>query len=215
MITLFHTAHTSINHQCIADCWISNKGESMKKQPERTALTRGTLINAFIKLSEKKPVNKISVSEICNVAGYNRSTFYQYFNDTHHLLSCIEDDLLLYIKDNVISQIGESHPEHLFIDIFVKVNSEIISVLKLLLDKKLNNGFPAKLKESLIPLFAAQMKLPIDDEQTIYKLDFYLSGTISVLSRWVTSDDPMPPEKYALLVKQIVDGMHKSELFPI
>ena len=101
----------------------------MKKQPERTALTRGTLINAFIKLSEKKPVNKISVSEICNVAGYNRSTFYQYFNDTHHLLSCIEDDLLLYIKDNVISQIGESHPEHLFIDIFVKVNSEIISVL--------------------------------------------------------------------------------------
>ena len=116
---------------------------------------------------------------------------------------------------DVISQIGESHPEHLFIDIFVKVNSEIISVLKLLLDKNLNNGFPAKLKESLIPLFAAQMKLPIDDEQTIYKLDFYLSGTISVLSRWVTSDNPMPPEKYALLVKQIVEGMHKSELFPI
>lgn len=187
----------------------------MKKQPERTALTRGTLINTFIKLSEKKPANKISVSEICNMAGYNRSTFYQYFNDTHHLLSCIEDDFLLYIKDNVISQIGESHPEHLFIDIFVKVNSEMINVLKLLLDKSLNNGFPAKLKESLIPLFAAQMKLPIDDEQTIYKLDFYLAGTISVLSRWVTSDNPMPPEQYALLVKQIVEGMHKSELFPI
>ncbi len=187
----------------------------MKKQPERTAITRSTLIDTFIKLSEKKSVNKISVSEICNVAGYNRSTFYQYFTDTHHLLSCIEDDLLLYIKNTVINQIGESHPEHLFVELFIKINAEKRNTLKLLLDNNLNNGFPAKLKESLIPLFAAQMNLSLDDAQTIYKLDFYLSGIISVLSRWITSELPMPPEEYGLLVKQIVEGMKKSELFPI
>ncbi len=186
----------------------------MKKQPERTAMTRGTLIDTFIKLSENKPINKISVSEICNVAGYNRSTFYQYFTDTHHLLSCIEDDLLLYIKNTVISQIGERHPENLFVDLFIEVNTEKKNTLKLLLDKSLNNGFPTKLKESLIPLFAAQMNLSLDDEQTIYKLDFYLSGIISVLSRWVTSDTPMPPEKYGLIVQQLVEGMRKSEIFP-
>lgn len=214
MIILFHTSHIPINHQYRGDCWISYKGGSMKKQPERTAMTRGTLIDTFIKLSENKPINKISVSEICNVAGYNRSTFYQYFTDTHHLLSCIEDDLLLYIKNTVISQIGERHPENLFVDLFIEVNTEKKNTLKLLLDKSLNNGFPTKLKESLIPLFAAQMNLSLDDEQTIYKLDFYLSGIISVLSRWVTSDTPMPPEKYGLIVQQLVEGMRKSGIFP-
>lgn len=55
----------------------------------------------------------------------------------------------------------------------------------------------------------------MDDEQTIYKLDFYLSGIISIISRWVTSDAPMPPEEYALLIRQIVEGMSKSKLFPV
>jgi len=186
----------------------------MKKQPERTAITRGTLIDTFIKLSEKKPASKITVSEICNMAGYNRSTFYQYFTDTHHLLSCIEDDLLLYIKNTVINQIGESHPEHLFVELFIKINAEKRNTLKLLLDQSFNNRFPTKLKESLIPLFAAQMNLSLDDEETVYKLDFYLSGIISVLSRWVTADTPMPPEKYGLVMQQLVEGMRKSEIFP-
>ena len=190
-------------------------GGNMKKQPERTAMTRSILIDTFLELSNQMPLDKITVAEISRKSGFNRSTFYQYFNDTQHLLSCLEDDLLLYIKTRIISQIGEAHPEHLFVDLFIKINAEKRSTLKLLLGSSSNNSFPAKLKESLIPLFAAQMKIPADDSQTAYKLDFYLSGIISIISRWITSETPMPPEEYALLVKQIVEGMRKSELFPI
>lgn len=187
----------------------------MKKQPERTAMTRSALIDTFLELSNQMPLERITVSEISRKSGFNRSTFYQYFNDTQHLLSCIEDDLLLYIKSKIISKIGEAHPEHLFIDLFININTEKRNILKLLLGRSINNGFPAKLKESLIPLFAAQMNMPADDSQTVYKLDFYLSGIISIISRWITSESPMPPEEYALIVKQIVDGMYKSELFPV
>lgn len=187
----------------------------MKKQPERTAMTRSVLIDTFLELSNQKPVDKITVSEISSKAGFNRSTFYQYFNDTHHLMSCIEDDLLLYIKNTIISQIGEVHPEHLFIELFIKINAEKRNTLKLLLGRSINNSFPTKLKESLIPLFAVQMHLSANAPETIYKLDFYLSGIISIISRWVTSDIPMPPDEYALLIQQIVEGMRKSELFPI
>lgn len=186
----------------------------MKKQPERTAMTRSILIDTFLELSKQKPVDKISVSEISNRSGYNRSTFYQYFNDTYHLLSSIEDDLLIYIKDTVVAQIGKVHLEQFFIDGFIRIYEDKRDILYLLLGRS-NNNFPAKLKEALIPLFASQMDLPIDEEQTIYKLDFYLSGIISILSRWVTSDVPMPPEEYALLTREIVEGMRKSGLFPM
>ncbi len=185
----------------------------MKKQPERTAMTRSTLIDTFVKLSEKKPVDKITVSEICSTAGYNRSTFYQYFRDTQHLLSCIEDDFLIYIKDTVVSQIGGVRPEQFFIDSFMRINAEKRDILKLLLGK--SSSFPAKLKVAMIPLYAAKMHMPADDEQTIYKLDFYLSGIISVLSRWVTSETPMPVEEYALFMKQIVEAMQKSQMLPM
>ncbi len=187
----------------------------MKKQPERTAMTQNALIDAFLELSNHMPLDKITVSEISRRSGFNRSTFYQYFNDTQHLLSYIEDDLLMYIKNRIISQIGESHSEPLFIDLFININTEKRNILKLLLGSNTNHSFPSKLKESLIPLFAAQMNLSANDPQTVYKLDFYLSGIISIISKWITSDPPMPPEEFALLVKQIVEGMHKSELFPI
>lgn len=186
----------------------------MKKQPERTAMTRSVLIDAFLALSEQKPIDKITVSELSSKSGYNRSTFYQYFNDIYHMLSCIEDDILTYIKDTVISQIGKVHLEQFFIDGFIQINAEKRKVLKLLLGGS-NSNFPVKLKEALIPLFAAQMRLPANDKQTIYKLDFYLSGIISILSRWVAAEPPMTPEEYALLMRQIVEGMRKSELFPV
>jgi len=185
----------------------------MKKQPERTAITRSILIDTFFELSKQKPLDKITVSEICSRAGFNRSTFYQYFNDSHHMLSCIGDDMLLYIKDTVVNQIGKVRPEKLFVDEFIKIHEDKRYILKLLLGERLNI-FPLKLKESLIPLFAEQMHMSMADEQTIYMLDFYLSGIISVVSRWVTSDEPMPPENYALLIRQIVEGMSKSGLFP-
>ena len=184
----------------------------MKKQYERTALTRSTIINTFLELSRYKSADKITVSEISHKAGYNRSTFYQYFDDTHHLISCIEDDLMNYIKDTIVSRICKANPEQFFIDVFIKVYEEKRDILKLLF-RGTDNSFPAKLKEFLIPLFAQQLQMPQNEEQTVYKLDFYLSGIIAVISRWVSSETAMSPKEYALLMQQIVEGMRKSQLF--
>ena len=187
----------------------------MNKQPERTAMTRQDFINAFLELSNYKSIDKITVAELAKKAGYNRSTFYQYFTDINHLLSSIEHDMLLYIKETILHQIGKEHPIELFITLFTQVNDEKRDILKLLLDNSIGHPFPAKLKETLIPAFAIQMHLPPEDEHAIILLDFYLSGIIAVLSRWITSETPMPPEKYALIIRGIVEGIQKSELLPL
>lgn len=50
----------------------------MRKKPEQTEMTRSSFQNAFWILYEKRSIEKITVKDICNMAGYNRSTFYQY-----------------------------------------------------------------------------------------------------------------------------------------
>ena len=50
----------------------------MKKQPELTAQTKQTLINTYFSLRQNS--EKLSVGAICERAGYNRCTFYRYFN---------------------------------------------------------------------------------------------------------------------------------------
>lgn len=66
----------------------------MKKQPEVTKQTKENLKNAFWKIYRKKSIEKISVKEITDAAGYNRGTFYLYYKDIYQILEEIERGLL-------------------------------------------------------------------------------------------------------------------------
>jgi len=70
----------------------------MKKQPEVTDQTRKNIISAFCSLYEQKPIEQIKVKDVISKAGYNRSTFYEYFDDIYSLLAYIENDVIDYIK---------------------------------------------------------------------------------------------------------------------
>ncbi len=70
----------------------------MKKQPEVTAQTRKSLVTAFCALYEDRPIEKITVKDVVASAGYNRSTFYEYFSDIYELFKFIEDDVIDYIR---------------------------------------------------------------------------------------------------------------------
>ena len=41
-------------------------------------------------------------------------------------------------------------------------------------------------------------------------IDFYLSGMISIIAKWITSEDGMSVEEFAQLVRRIIEGMNKG-----
>lgn len=49
--------------------------------------TKNAILNSFVGLLNKYPLNKISVKDIVDDCGINRSTFYYYFEDIYALLS--------------------------------------------------------------------------------------------------------------------------------
>ena len=59
---------------------------------------KGNLKDAFWKLYTEKSIEKISIKEITDLAGYNRGTFYLYYKDVYDIFSQIEDELLDKIK---------------------------------------------------------------------------------------------------------------------
>lgn len=66
----------------------------MKKQPKITEKTQKNLIDAFLSLNKEQEIQKITINNICKLANYNRSTFYQYFSDIYELRNFIENSLL-------------------------------------------------------------------------------------------------------------------------
>lgn len=64
--------------------------------------TDDDLRQAFWRLYRDKGIDKISIRELTEKAGYNRGTFYLHYTDIHDLLQRVEDDLLDQVRDCVL-----------------------------------------------------------------------------------------------------------------
>ena len=64
------------------------------KENRRIQMTKKLLKESVFELMEQKPLNKITIKEICENADVNRTTFYKYYGDQYMLVKDAEDELL-------------------------------------------------------------------------------------------------------------------------
>ncbi len=89
---------------------VGKEADMDEKTQYKSAIKSKKLIkNAFSELLQKKDVDKITVTEIVNLAGLNRGTFYAHYNNTVDVLEEIEKDVseqILYFfssyKDSIM-----------------------------------------------------------------------------------------------------------------
>ena len=70
----------------------------------RVKKTKSAIINSFLELRSKKPLERITVKELSDFAQINKATFYLHYKDIYDLSESLEEELL----DNVLDRI--SHP---------------------------------------------------------------------------------------------------------
>ena len=64
------------------------------KTDHRTRVTKMLIRRALTELLQKKPIQSISITELCQRAGINRGTFYAHYTDLYDLLRQMEEELL-------------------------------------------------------------------------------------------------------------------------
>ena len=64
-----------------------------KRQDHRTRVTKLLIRKAFTQLLNEKPIQSISVKELCMQAGINRGTFYAHYRDIYDLMEQIEAEM--------------------------------------------------------------------------------------------------------------------------
>ncbi len=130
----------------------------MKKQPEVTDATREAFISAFFQLAKIKNIHKITIKEITNVAGYNRTTFYRYFKDVFSLMEYAEDEFFQSIRKTLTEQCKEGNTYdrnyfEAFINCFRK-NSERISIL---MSEQNRSHFIRRMRENVTDNIGSQI----------------------------------------------------------
>lgn len=179
----------------------------MKKQPHITEQTKLCLRNAFWQIYSEKPIEKISIKEITEVAGYNRGTFYLYYKDVYDILSQIENEILDNVKI-VINQVIQQKDSQDFINnlsIFVELMQTYSKYSTVLLGDKGDPQFTTRLKEIIWPLLSRFfIHLEGLDEYHVELLaEFYLSGILTAVSKWNINPKITLDEFISFMMNQI------------
>lgn len=98
------------------------------KIDRRIKKTQKALLQALTILLRKKPLSKISISELCEEADINRNTFYYHYNYPEDILKEFQQDIIEEISLKLVRDDGSSYN---LIDIlkYIKTQKEFITIL--------------------------------------------------------------------------------------
>lgn len=179
----------------------------MNKQAKITEQTKQNLIEAFWSIYLTKRIDKITVKEITSKAGYNRGTFYEYFQDIYEVLEVIEN-LSLPTLDELPPLIDVNTNSPSFINSFMGLYQEKYKYYNHLLGENGDPAFQRKLKNSLKTLITKefQNKENIDLMEIDYMLEYILSGMIGILIYIFQQKPDLPEEKLVSLLYTLMHG---------
>lgn len=178
----------------------------MAKYKEITAQTRQNLMDAFWKLYCERSIEKITVREITDKAGYHRSTFYEYFQDIYDVLDQIEQSLLPPFVELPPILLNETEASIQW-DSFVAFYSTTSKYYTVLLGDNGDPAFAGKMKKQIKAKLMEQLHIAGHDVWKMdYSLEYILSAMIGVLTYWFQNGENIAQEKLLGLMHELTNS---------
>lgn len=174
--------------------------------------TREILIETFCLLLKEKSVEKITIHEITQKAGYNRGTFYQHFKDIYDILDCVENILVSKVKENFQKKISRDDFEKTFFEAFTKIHRENEFYFDVLFSKNNKSHFVEKLITEVSPIFIETFHLPPNNLKSKYLTEIYFWTTISAMKNWIRDGRKISLEELSKFLRGILTGGVMTEI---
>ena len=154
------------------------------KKTETTKNTEKNLREAFWKLYRERKDDHVSVKAITELAGYHRSTFYEYYKDSHNLLETIEEELLDRFESLYTTIFNSADGRRIvdMIPLFFELHNEMGEYLYVLLGENGDLKFRYRLKDMIFAHIADFIGLDLEDARARLTLEYLVSGGIAVSS---------------------------------
>ena len=178
---------------------------SDKKVNLKVINTKRKLSKSLISLLTSKPITEIDVSELCEKAGINRTTFYKHYASLYHLLDELIVQFFKRIETLFLSlSSGENTTSKVaYLLKYLKQNREFVTII-------MNNNSFSSISERLIQLnficnlINSNIQYRKNDYVSEdYYVDFIISGWIAAIRRWVNENCDLDVNTLARLLTSI------------
>ncbi len=175
-----------------------------EKGNQRIMLTKRLIKESLVHMLAVKNIYKLSVRELCEDAGINRTTFYKYFGSQYDVLSEIEEEFLSHVQE-ALSRIP-CDPERQLDTIcaYFDRNAELV---RLLTDNNVDPDFPGKLFNlpPIRQMLREKLSGCYDEQELEYVCTFVVNGGYHLIQEWIGSEERRPPSMIAALILELAE----------
>lgn len=190
----------------------------MNKSESKYFNTAVKMDKAFLELLEKKDFEFITVKEICEKAGVNRSTFYLHYETIADLLDeslgqMIDEflsfmrrdpkDFLKKLNDCSLEELCLVTPEYLIPYLhYVRENKRLLrTAMEKAAVLRLQDAYSAMFLHIFEPILE-RFRVPEDERK--YMVIFYMKGLMAIVEEWLKNDCADPVQKIAAVMQNCV-----------
>lgn len=167
----------------------------------RIQKTEKGIKNAFLELRSKKPLEKISIKELCELACINKSTFYSHYADIYALSESIEIETVNSIVNSIPKNIDYTffNPEAFSRELCIAFMSHI-SIINIIFSGndqgRLANRMETAIKEAIFRKYPEQRH----NEEYNVLLSYCIHGAYHAY----VNNQHVAPEKLIQIIENIV-----------
>lgn len=196
----------------------------MNKNESKYFKSAEKMHNALITLLNKKDFELITVKEICELAGVNRSTFYLHYDNSYDLLKetieAVYKDFFSRFSADGYKEINlkEKSDEELFLITpkylmpyleFVEDNRKLFSIMyeknEMMGAKKLYEKW---FKDIFGPILT---RFGVSQENQTFIMIFYLNGIIGIINEWLARDCKESKETIISIIQKCIPSNRKGD----
>ncbi|MCM3628252.1 TetR/AcrR family transcriptional regulator [Paenibacillus glycanilyticus] len=184
-----------------------------EKTDPRIYRTKLMLRNALIELLEEKGLEAITIRDLMQQAGLNRSTFYLHYRDKYDLLERSKEDMLKDILE-IVSDIDPVHimnfaarnePHPVFLELFDFFTQHAV-FFKVLLGPKGDPAYPVQVKQIMLQHIFNKLSLLQSDQIAMpreFIIAYLASANLGVIQHWLEHGMQISPREMALLITRM------------
>lgn len=168
---------------------------------KRVKNTRKQLKQALLDLLKEKPVEKITVTALCEKAKVNRVTFYKHYEDIYDLLNKIELSYVKELRNNKHKFGNNRNPDYLWLVKFVEKHADFYKVTFI---NNIQTKFMDEFYDELKCYYCESFENKNYSERELnYMFEFMKGGVNFVFIEWFKSGLSDTCEQIAELVEDI------------
>lgn len=165
---------------------------------------------AFLQLLQRKPIEKISVTELCQRAGVNRSTFYAHYLDVYDLMDRVTESFVHRLFYDMIEGLGKpmgvgSDGAYDLVMKALDVTLKDRDLCRLLMRARTN--ISVRLMDEVVNWCANRYAAYSDNRNADYRADYtmVIGGAIVLWYDWIRSDFAAPKENLTRAITNFIN----------